>query len=211
MWPWTLQSFPHHFLRIENPYARQKAAIIDAKKIAATYNLLKEKNIDSIDVLDKYISNMKTSAKHIHDEIRDLEGTIAELTDTIKYAERINEYQPIWNQYLSTKKSDNFRQEHRTEIMLYEAAQNNLKRNHPGKVIKLQALKQQKENLEDKKYELQGSLSALSKEKDELLKARKNVEILLNISNENQLKEQEKDPAQQEKKPKNKTKHQVLE
>ncbi len=38
---------------ITNNYQRQKTAIIESKKIAATYNMLREKNIDSVDKLNE--------------------------------------------------------------------------------------------------------------------------------------------------------------
>ena len=60
-----------YLIFVSNNYQRRKTAITDAKKIAATYNLLREKNIDAVDKLNEIIASVKTEMKATHKQIRE--------------------------------------------------------------------------------------------------------------------------------------------
>ena len=103
----------------------------------------------------------------------------------IKFSERISTHKDVYSQYLKSGKSPKFRELHHSEIALYESAQEMLKKNFPeGSVIKIAALKKQKEALEDEKDARNQHLQELKSEQKELQIMKKNVEIILNEGKE---------------------------
>ena len=170
-----------YLLFVQSPYQRQKAAIIDAKKVAATYNLLKEKGIDSVSQLDKAISDAKTETSSIRDEIRDIESSIADINETIKYAERSQANKPVWDEYIKSGKSQKFYDSHRAELMIYESSQEFLKRKvSAGQTIKLTQLRKEASDLESKRIDLSAKMDSIKRDQKELEQAKKNVEIIMN-------------------------------
>ena len=184
-----------YLLFIQNPYQRQKAAIVDVKKIAATYNLLKEKGIDSVTDLDKAISENKAEAKTIREDIRDIESEIAVINETIKYAERSQTNKPVWDEYAKSGKSARFYSAHRAELMIYESAQEFLKRKvASGEPVKLAQLRKETADLEAKKIDLSANLDLKKQEQKDLEQVRKNVEIIMNQEQSEASKNRDKGP-----------------
>ena len=182
-----------YLLFVQNSYQRQKVAIIDAKKVAATYNLLKEKGIDSVSDLDKVLSSTKANIKSTKDEIRDIEATIAGINETIKYAERSQNNKPIWDEYLKSGKSESFYESHRAELMIYESAQEFLKRKiTSGDTVKLSILRKEASDCESRRIDLSAKLDTLRHEQKELEQAKKNVEIIMHQEQDDKSKEKNK-------------------
>lgn len=151
-----------------------------AKKIAATYNLLKEKGIDSIEKLDEAIKESKTAVRDMRENIRDIETKIADINDTIKYVERVSQYRPVYNEYLKSGKSPAFYEAHRTEIMLYESAQTTLtQKGLHGESVRLSQLQRERSVLEDQKLDLSVDLETKQKEYNNLLTTKRNVETII--------------------------------
>ena len=170
---------------LENPYFARQVALSDAKKIAATYNLLKEKKIDSYDDLLKKVDDCRHDYNEVHGSIKGIEDEISKINELIKFSERISTHKDVYSQYLKSGKSQKFRELHHSEIALYESAQEMLKKNFPeGSVVKIAALKKQKQALEDEKDAQNQRMQALKSEQKELQIMKKNVEIILDEGNE---------------------------
>lgn len=156
-------------------------AIQDAKKIAAAYNLLKEKGIDSVEKLSEVIKESKTALRDTRESVRDTEKKIAGINDTIKYVERVSQYQPIYKEYMKSDKSQAFYEAHRTEIMLYESAKKTLEQKGlRGDSVRLIQLKKELRDLEDRKLDMSIKLDNLQADYNDLLTAKKNVEAIIN-------------------------------
>lgn len=184
------------YVHINIHYQRQKAAIIDAKKVAATYNLLKEKGIDSVSELDKAISNMKKDSGSVREEIRDIESSIADINETIKYAERSQANKPVWDEYIKSGKSQRFYDSHRAELMIYESSQEFLKRKvSAGQTIKLTQLRKEASDLESQRIDLSTKLDALKHDKKELEQAKKNVDIIIHQEQDDKSKDKKKEQS----------------
>ena len=176
-----IENTHNYLLFIQSPYLRQRVAIMDAKKVAATYNLLKEKGLDSVSELDKYISSIKTESKSIREEIIVIESAVSDINKTIKYAERSHNNKPIWDEYIKSSKSQKFYDSHRAELMIYESSQEFLKRKvSAGQTIKLAQLRKEASELESKRIDLSAKLDTLKHHQKELEQAKKNIDIIMN-------------------------------
>lgn len=180
-----IENTGNYLLFIQSPYARERAAIADAKKLTATYNLLKEKGIDSLSALNDAYAKSKADIRTTREEIRDIETTIADINTTIKYAERVQKNKPLYQEYLETGKSQEFYRAHRSELMLYESAQATLKEKYAhGETIRLAELKSERSALEDKKIDLSASLEEVRQEQQDLLTAKRNIEFIISEDQE---------------------------
>ncbi len=167
---------------ITSSYQRQKTAIIESKKIAATYNLLREKNIDSVDKLNEVLSGIKSDEKAVHKEIRGIESQIATVNETVKYLERARTNKPVWDQYVKSGRSVSFYESHRPELMIYESSINFLTRNNVSSGTDPKDLLKQIEALENQQNSLTTTLEQLRKDRRDLEQAKQNVDILINNS-----------------------------
>lgn len=180
-----IENTGNYLLFIQSPYARERAAIADAKKLAATYNLLKEKGIDSLTALNDAYAKSKADIRTTREEIRDIETTIADINTTIKYAERVQKNKPLYQEYLKSGKSQEFYRAHRSELMLYESAQATLKEKYAhGETVRLTELKSERSALEDKKIDISASLEELRQEQQNLLTAKRNIELIMSEDQE---------------------------
>ena len=175
-----IENTGNYLLFIQSNYTKQRMAIQEAKKIAATYNLLKENGIDSVEKLDEVIKGSKTAVRDTRESIREIETKIASINDTLKYVDRVSKYQPIYNEYLKLGKSHAFYETHRTEIMLYESAQATLKQKGiHGNSTHPDQLKKELHDLEDQKLNLSIKLDTMQSKYNDLLIAKKNVDAII--------------------------------
>ena len=180
-----IENTGNYLLFIQSNYTRQRMAIQDARKIAATYNLLKEKGIDSVSRLNEVIQESKANLRNTRYSVRDIENKIASINDTIKYVERVSKYQPIYSEYLKTGKLQAFYEAHRSEIMLYESAKTTLsQKGLHGESVQLSQLKKELHNLEDRKLDMSMDLKFIQGEYNDLLTAKKNVELIISEGQE---------------------------
>lgn len=182
----------NHIKCMENPAYRQKVMVANVKKLAATYNYLKDHGIDSVEALSEREKQLRTEVASTRESIRGIESQLGEIIEQQKYFSRISQYKPLWNEYVKTGKSPKFREEHRAELMLYEAAIKAIKVSgtstdfaDAGKIAQANM-----ESLEKEKASLMERLDALKQEQKDLIQVRKNVEIVLNAGEE---KEKKKD------------------
>jgi hypothetical protein len=175
-----IDNYHNLMLTAEGKYYRQHLAIQDAKKIAATYNYLKEHHISSLADVELMVNENKDEIKEVHNAIRNIEDKIANQNEILKYASRIQTNQPVWEAYIQSAKSTVFREEHRSELVLFESAQTALKRlNISDDSLQLNTLSNELQSLTLKKTELSTRMTTLKEEKKSLAIVQQNVESLL--------------------------------
>ena len=112
--------------------------------------------------MDKAISDAKTETSSIRDEIRDIESSIADINETIKYAERSQANKPVWDEYIKSGKSQKFYDSHRAELIIYESSQEFLKRKlSAGQTIKLAQLRKEASDLESKRIDFSAKMDSI--------------------------------------------------
>ncbi len=170
------------------------AAITDAKKIAATYNLLSEKNIDSVDKLNEIMTCVKSEMKEAHKQIREIDCKIATVNETIKYLDRTHSNKKIWDNYIRSGRSSSFYESHRAGLMIYESAVAFLKRNNVSPDADPDTYRDQAANLEEQRSILYADLQGLQNERKELDMIKQNVDIIMNDTHEkSQAKKKERE------------------
>ncbi len=169
-----------YLIFVSSNYQRRMAAITDAKKIAATYNLLREKNIDSVDKLNEIMTCVKSEMKETHKQIREIDGKIAAVNETIKYLDRTHSNKKTRDNYIKSGKSSTFYESHRADLMIYESAASFLKRNSISPNADPDTFRDQAATLEEQRNVLYSDLQALQKEHRNLDMAKQNVDIILN-------------------------------
>ena len=174
-----------YLIFVSNNYQRRKTAITDAKKIAATYNLLREKNIDSVEKLDEIMVSVKTEMKEAHKQIREIDGKIATVNEIIKYLDRTHSNKMIWDNYIKSGRSSSFYESHRADLMIYESAAAFLKRNNVSLDTDPDTYRDQTADLEEQRSILYADLQGLQKERKELVMIKLNVDIIMNDTHEN--------------------------
>ena len=174
-----------YLIFVSNNYQRRKTAITDAKKIAATYNLLREKNIDSEEKLDEIMASLKIEIKETHKQMREIDGKIASVNETIKYLDRTRSNKKIWDNYIRSGWSSSFHESHRADLMIYESAAAFLKRNNVSPDTDPDTYRDQAAELENQRSILYTDLQTLQKERKELVMIKQNVDIIMNDTHEN--------------------------
>ena len=141
----------------------------DLEKYIESYQLLKEKNITSINQLKESITNLRDKNYKTTRALKDTEKKIDEKTQLIDQSEKYLRYKDIYKAYTKLKKSkqEDFYNEHTAELILFESAKKYLKE-HLGENKALNIFKWKSE------------VTALKKEKDSLysqiIELRKEVE-----------------------------------
>ena len=181
-----------YLIFVTNNYQRRKTAITDAKKIAATYNLLREKNIDSVEKLNEIISTVKAEQKETHRSIRGIDEEIASINETIKYLDRTRTNKAVWDKYIKSGRSSSFYEIHRADLMIYESAATFLKKKHISPDSDPDTFRESAASLEEQRSCLYTNLQGLQKERKELDIIKQNVDIIMN-NNKDKNKDKKKE------------------
>ena len=101
----------------------------DLEKYIESYQLLKEKNITSINQLKESITNLRDKNYKTTRVLKDTEKKIDEKTQFIDQSDKYLKYKDIYKAYTKTKKSrrEVFYNEHTAELILFESAKKHLK------------------------------------------------------------------------------------
>ena len=158
----------------------------DLEKYIESYQLLKEKNITSINQLKESITDLRDKNYKITRALKDTEKKIDEKTQLIDQSEKYLKYKDIYKAYTKTKKSkqEDFYNEHTAELILFESAKKHLK-NHLGesKTLAISKWKSEVANLKKEKKSLYNQILEIRDEVEQAEKVKTCIE---------QLQEQEK-------------------
>ena len=158
----------------------------DLEKYMESYQLLKEKNITSINQLKESITDLRDKNYKITRALKDTEKKIDEKTQLIDQSEKYLKYKDIYKAYTKTKKSkqEDFYNEHTAELILFESAKKHLK-NHLGesKTLAISKWKSELATLKKEKKSLYNQILEIREEVAQAEKVKTGIE---------QLQEQEK-------------------
>lgn len=101
----------------------------DLEKYIESYQLLKEKNITSINQLKESITDLRDKNYKTTRALKDTEKKIDEKTQLIDQSEKYLKYKDTYKVYTKLKKSkqEDFYNEHTAELILFESAKKHLK------------------------------------------------------------------------------------
>ena len=180
----------------QNQYYARKVKIGNLQQMASTLTFLKQNDIESITALDELLSSTSDDVNAKHTVLKSTEAELTKVNLLIKNTGQYLANKEVYRQYLQSKNKKYFREEHRAELSLYEAARDYLKENAPGKTTtdgkvkfatpSIKQLKEQKAVLTSKKNQLYEEYSYARAKYRELQTVSQNVHEMLDIPKSNE-------------------------
>ncbi|HEN9466836.1 MobA/MobL family protein [Peptostreptococcus anaerobius] len=153
----------------------------DLEKYIGSYQLLKEKNITSINQLKESITNLRDKNYKTTRALKDTEKKIDEKTQLIDQSEKYLKYKDTYKAYIKTKKSkqEDFYNEHTAELILFESAKKHLKE-HLGesKTLAISKWKSEVSTLKKEKKSLYSQILEIREEVEQAEKVKTCIEQL---------------------------------
>ena len=140
--------------------AQQNAAyannvkLSNLKEMAKTVAYIQENGYDTRDSLEDSFSEIKNHASTSRKDLKSVEDNLRKVIEQIHYTGQYLANKPVYQKFVKTKNKGQFRQEHPTEIALYEAARKFLKEQSADrKLPSMKLLKAEKDKLLQQKKE----------------------------------------------------------
>ena len=164
----------------QNKYYAQKVKISNLQQMSKTIAFLQENGIGTREELDALLSATQADQQSKHDALLATEKRLKTVNLLIRYTGQYLANKKIYSEYIKAKNKKQFRQEHESEILLYEAARKALNEISGGeKIPTLKQLRAEKEELTAKKNEQYESYSFARAKYRELQTIQVNVQSIL--------------------------------
>ena len=169
-----------------------KVKLSNLKEMAKTVAYIQEHGYDTRDSLQDSFSEIKNYASASRKDLKSVEDKIRKVNEQIHYTGQYLANKSVYQQFYKAKNKGQFRQEHPTEIALYEAARKFLKgQSADGRLPSMKLLKAEKENLLRQKKEIQKTYHYYRDYQKELNTVCSNIDMILGRPHSRQ-KEKEK-------------------
>ena len=133
-----------------------KVKLSNLQAMAKTLSYVQEHGYNTVEDAEGRLAEIKKLASSSRKELKDIEGRLRQVNEQIHYTGQYLANKSVYSQFLKSKNKRQFRQEHSSELALYEAAVKFLKEKAGGgKLPTLQTLKAEKEKLLMQKKESQ--------------------------------------------------------
>lgn len=161
--------------------------------MAKTINYLTENNLLDYQDLKAKSEVISSDFSVLSKELKDVEKRLAQNKALQKNIVQFAKTKDVYQDYKKSGYSPKFKEENITEILLHQAAKNHFKELGLSKLPKMSELKRQSDSLYIKKKEIGSKYSQTRKEMQEILNAKANVEIILNMQNQEQQQDKKKE------------------
>ena len=164
-------------------YAR-RVKLTNLQQMAQTIAYVQEHGYNTRQDLFADFSNAQSQVHEMNDTLRTTEQALKNVNQQIHFTGQYLANKEIYKQYLKSNSKKRFRQEHSSEIALYEAARDTLKKHsNGGPLPSMKALKEEKEKLVSLKASQYETLKNLRRYQKELKTVCSNVDMILgNVS-----------------------------
>lgn len=163
-------------------YAR-KVKLSNLQQMAKTVAYIQEHGYDTEEDLESAWKEAKGQTADMRKALRSTEGKLKQVNEQIHYTGQYLANKSVYRQFVSSRNKKKFRQEHQTELALYEAARKFLKKQSGGgKLPSMKLLKAEKEKLVALKNSQQEAYHNLRDYEKELNTVRTNMETFLGKS-----------------------------
>ena len=157
-----------------------KVKLSNLKEMAKTVAYIQEHGYDSRDSLEDSFSEIKSHASASRKVLKSVEEDLRKVNEQIHYTGQYLANKPVYQKFVKAKNKGQFRQEHPTEIALYEAARRFLKKQSAdGQLPSMKLLKAEKEKLLRQKKEAQKTYHYYQDYQKELNTVCSNVDKIL--------------------------------
>ena len=125
-----------------------KVKLSNLQTMAKTLSYVQEHGYNTVEYAEGKLAEIKELASSSRKELKDIEGMLRQVNEQIHYTGQYLVYKSIYSQFLRSKNKGRFRQEHSSELAIYETAVKFLKEKAvDGQLPTLQTLKTEKEKL----------------------------------------------------------------
>ena len=160
------------------------AKLNNLKQAAKTMNFLTEQGITSYGELESKLAAVTERRDTAHASIKDTERRMADLSLVMKYAGTYRQLRPLYDRYHQSRDKEKFLRGHESEIILFEAAARELKKQGAVPLPSTESMKKELAELTAKKDTLLAEYRTARSEAQEYETIRQNVDFLLSGSKE---------------------------
>lgn len=111
----------------QNQYYARKVKITNLQQMAKTMDFIFANGIDTVDELDSLLAATKADVNDRHATLKSTEAELKQTNLLIKYTGQYLANKDTYRRYMKSENKADFREAHRAEITLYEAARKYLK------------------------------------------------------------------------------------
>ena len=140
----------------QNAAYANKVKLSNLKEMAKTVAYIQEHGYNTRDSLEDSFSEIKSHASISRKELKSVEDNLRKVNEQIHYTGQYLANKSVYQKFVKAKNKGQFRQEHPTEIALYESARKFLKeQSTDGQLPSMKLLNMEKEKLLRQKKEAQ--------------------------------------------------------
>ena len=127
-----------------------KGAVSDFNKVQAAMEFLRQKEISTVETLDRQLDGISETAVAIRDSMRKAERRIKDIDTLLSHIENYEKYKPVYREYAAIgwkKQKEKFEETHRGELDAYRAAARYVKTHLPGTSYSRKELEAERKDL----------------------------------------------------------------
>ena len=127
-----------------------KGAVSDFNKAQAAMEFLRQKEISTVETLDRQLDGISETAVAIRDSMRKAERRIKDIDTLLSHIENYEKYKPVYREYAAIgwkKQKEKFAEAHRSELDAYRAAARYVKAHLPGTPYSRKELEAERKDL----------------------------------------------------------------
>ena len=127
-----------------------KGAVSDFNKVQAAMEFLRQKEISTVETLDRQLDGISETAVAIRDSMRKAERRIKDIDTLLSHIGNYEKYKPVYKEYAAIgwkKQKEKFAEAHRGELDTYLAAARYVKTHLPGTSYSRKELEAERKDL----------------------------------------------------------------
>ena len=127
-----------------------KGAVSDFNKVQAAMEFLRQKEISTVETLDRQLDGISKNAVAIRDSMRKAERRIKDIDTLLSHIGNYEKYKPVYKEYAAIgwkKQKEKFAEAHRGELDAYLAAARYVKTHLPGTSYSRKELEAERKDL----------------------------------------------------------------
>ena len=127
-----------------------KGAVSDFNKVQAAMEFLRQKEISTVETLDRQLDGISENAVAIRDSMRKAERRIKDIDTLLSHIGNYEKYKPVYREYAAIgwkKQKEKFEEAHRGELDAYRAAARYVKTHLPGTSYSRKELEAERKDL----------------------------------------------------------------
>ena len=127
-----------------------KGAVSDFNKVQAAMEFLRQKEISTVETLDRQLDGISETAVAIRDSMRKAQRRIKDIDTLLSHIGNYEKYKPVYREYAAIgwkKQKEKFEKAHRGELDAYRAAARYVKTHLPGTSYSRKELEAERKDL----------------------------------------------------------------